>query len=76
MADDKWASVDKLPDGLDETKAVRYRQTQQDDTVQLGGEHYLFEDGQVWWRKPDGRWQRGVATKGDLDSPTFERVTA
>jgi hypothetical protein len=74
--DDKWALQDALPDGLDETKAVRYRQVEQVDVVLLGGELYLFKDGQVWWRQPDGRWQRSVFTPADLDSSTFERVTA
>lgn len=72
---DKWALLAALPDGLDETTAVRYRQTEQDGVIQLGGEHLLFDDGQVWWRKPDGRWQRTPVTPADLDSSTFERVT-
>ena len=73
---DKWASFEALPEGLDPAQAVVYRQVEQDGVIQLGGEHYLFENGQVWQRKPDGRWQRAVATPADLNSSTFERVTA
>ncbi len=72
---DKWASFEALPDGLNPAQAVVYRQVQQDNVIQIGGEHHLLEDGQIWWHKPDGRWQRSPATVADLNSSTFERVT-
>lgn len=76
VGDDKWAWHDTLPDGLDETTAVVYRQVEQENTAKLGGQLYLFADGQVWQRAEDGRWKRGIFTPGDLDSSMFERVTA
>lgn len=74
--DNTWAWVDALPAELDGIKAEVYRQIVKDNVIQLGGEHYLFENGQVWWSK-GGRWKRDVITPADLTSGSlFERVTA
>jgi hypothetical protein len=74
VAHSDWEWSDSLPDGLDEAAAKIYRQTASEDRVQLGGEHCLFEGGQVWWRR-DGRWRRSVVSAADLNSDLFEPIT-
>jgi hypothetical protein len=69
-----WEWSDTLPPGLDQADAKVYRQKVSEGRVHLDGEHVLFEDGQVWWRR-DGQWRRSVIPAGDLDGPLFELVT-
>lgn len=49
--DDKWALLDALPDGLDESQAVVYRELETAPEPRLGGRWLVFED-QVWWGRP------------------------
>ena len=72
--DDKWAAHHALPDGLDETQAVAYRETADAQRPLLGGRWLVWPD-QVWWQRPEGVWQRSLITQGRLDSdPRWERV--
>ncbi|ANZ35279.1 hypothetical protein BBK82_03490 [Lentzea guizhouensis] len=69
----KWELVDALPGELDETKAVVWRQVEQENVLQLGGRHLVFGD-EVWQQRDDGRWQRSAMTLADLVPPGWERV--
>lgn len=62
--------MDALPDGLDVTQAVVYRES----VPVLGGRWLVWPD-QVWWEKPDGRWQRSVFGV-ELDGPGWVREQA
>ncbi len=76
VGDDMWAWVDALPDGLDQAAAAVFEQRVTENRVQLGGQLYLFDNGQVWQHK-DGKWKRGIITAADLtDETVFARVTA
>lgn len=74
---DKWALHETLPDGLDETQAVAYREREDVPAPRLGGRWLVFEE-QVWWQNPGGKFQRAIVTAADLEgTPTrWERVTA
>ncbi len=72
----KWTLLPGLPDELDETQAVVYRQTVQDGVPQLGGRHLVWPDGQVWQQRADGRWQRSTMAVEDLVPPGWEPVGA
>jgi hypothetical protein len=76
VANDKWDAVKALPDGLDVTQAVAYREIERESPVMLGGEHYVFPDGQVWWKRADGNWKRAVYKAADFPDPRWERVEA
>lgn len=69
----KWDAVEALPDGLDVAQAVVYREVDGVD-LPLGGRWLVWPD-QVWWQRPDGRWQPSVL-KAELDGPRWERVEA
>lgn len=63
---DKWALFKALPDGLDETQAVFYEESETAPAPRLGGRWAVWPD-QVWRQRPDGRWQRDVATPADIE---------
>ncbi|MFJ5984275.1 hypothetical protein [Lentzea sp. NPDC092896] len=64
--DDKWALRKTLPDGLD-LEVVLYRENADAPAPRLGGLWAVWPD-QVWWQRPDGRWQRGIVTARDLET--------
>jgi len=73
----KWQWSDTLPEGLDVTQAVAYREVERDSPAMLGGQQYVFPDGQVWWQGLDGRWKASVHKPVDLEkSSRWERVEA
>lgn len=73
--DDKWAWHDTLPEGLDQAKAKAYRQVEQENVAELGGQLWVFQDGQVW-HELDGRWMRSIYKPTDLDPPGWVLVEA
>lgn len=76
MANSKWDAVEALPDGLDETQAVVYREVERTSPAMLGGRHLVFPDGQVWWQQADGTWKPSIYTATDFDDPRWERAEA
>lgn len=73
---DKWAFHQALPDDLDITQALIYREIEREAPAMLGGRHLVFPDGQAWWEKPDGQWQRGIMKPSDFDETRWVRVDA
>jgi hypothetical protein len=72
VANSEWDSVDALPDGLDVAQAVVYRENGE---LVLGGRWLVWPD-QVWWERPDGRWQRSVFKPESFARPSWSRVEA
>jgi hypothetical protein len=66
VANDKWALFEALPDGLDVADAVIYQETADAPAPRLGSRWAVFPD-QVWRQRPDGQWQRDVATPADIE---------
>lgn len=74
--EDRWALVEALPDGLDETQAMAYQETADAPEPRLGGRWLVWPD-QVWWHRPEGAWQRSLVTQVELDGdPRWERANA
>jgi hypothetical protein len=74
--DDKWASHEALPGGLEEKQAVQYREAEGVNPPVLGG-RWLVWPNEVWWHRPEGGWQRSLVTQAELDGdPRWERVDA
>lgn len=77
MANDKWDTVQQLPDTLDPAQASVYAAVDGSPLAKLGGRHHVFPDGQVWWELDGGGWKRSILTPGDLgNDPNWTRVTA
>ncbi|MDX3661284.1 hypothetical protein PV646_28600 [Streptomyces sp. ID05-26A] len=76
VANDKWNTVQQLPDDLDPAKAAVYVAVEGVPLAKLGGRHHVWPDGQVWWELPDGGgWKRSVLTPGDVEGdPNWQRA--
>lgn len=73
---DKWALFEALPEGLDVAQAVIYEETADAPAPRLGGRWAVWPDGQVWWEKPEGGWQRAIVTGKDLETTPQRWVRA
>jgi len=69
VANDKWDTLQQLPDSLDSVQAVIYVAVDSSPLARLGGRHHVFGGSEVWWELADGAgWKPSILTPGDLEN--------